>query len=495
MENWVIKNRKADFEQISRTCGISEVMARCLVNKGLENPEDIKVFLNPELKGMHNPLFMKDMNKALEILKEKIKAGKKIRIIGDYDVDGVVATYILYRTLSLIGADVDYDIPDRIKDGYGINNCMVDKAHEAQVDTILTCDNGIVAVDQVLLAKKYNMTVIITDHHSLLETDGKEVILPEADAIINPKQPDCSYPYKCLCGAAIAYKLVTALLHFYEIPKKSSFQEELLAYTAIATVCDVMELTDENRIIVRHGLQLLKKTRNKGLLGLIDLCQIDIEQLSAFHLGYIIGPCLNASGRLNTARKGLELLLAQSEETAVSLAREVKELNDVRKEMTADNAEKAIRLIEESDLDRDKILVVYLPECHESIAGIIAGRVKERYNKPSIVLTDAQDCIKGSARSIEQYNMIEELSRCRDLLLKVGGHPMAAGLSVMPENVEPLRKRLNENTSLTEEKSARLLIRIANSSPPILAIISSSLIQDLKTLASFISIMSPVRCP
>jgi single-stranded-DNA-specific exonuclease len=323
------------------------------------------------------------------------------------------------------------------------------------------------------------MTVIITDHHNLLETADKEAVLPQADAILNPKQPDCAYPYKCLCGAAIAYKLVTALLHFYDVPGKTSYQEELLAYTAIATVCDVMELTDENRIIVRYGLKQLKNTANKGLLALIDLCQIDKEQLSAFHLGYIIGPCLNASGRLNTAKKGLELLLAQSEEEAVSLAREVKELNDVRKEMTADNAEKAIRLIEDGNLNLDKILVVYLPDCHESIAGIIAGRVKERYNKPAIVLTDAKDCIKGSARSIEQYNMIEELSKCRDLLLKVGGHPMAAGLSLQPENVELLRKRLNENTVLTEEM---LIPKVVIDIQLPLGFLSEQLINELKSL-------------
>ncbi len=315
-----------------------------------------------------------------------------------------------------------------------------------------------------------------------MENDQGEVILPEADAVINTKRPDCIYPYKCLCGAGIAYKLVTALLEFYEIGEKASYQEELLSYTAIATVCDVMDLTGENRIIVSHGLRLLKETKNKGLLALIDLCRIDLQQLSAFHLGYIIGPCLNASGRLDTARKGLELLLTGSEEEALVLAAQVKELNDVRKEMTADNAGKAFQLIEESNLIREKVLVVYLPDCHESIAGIIAGRVRERYNRPAIVLTGAKDCIKGSARSIEQYNMIEELSKCRDLLLKAGGHPMAAGLSLLPENLELLRVRLNENTILTDEM---LIPKVVIDIRLPLGFLSEQLIDELKRLEPY----------
>jgi single-stranded-DNA-specific exonuclease len=482
MENWVIKNKKADFNQIMQQCGVSEVIARCLVNKGYTEPEEINAFLHPRIEDLCDPLLMKDIKKACDILKEKIHTGKKIRIIGDYDVDGVVATYVLYRMLSKVGANVDYEIPDRIKDGYGININMVEAAYLEQVDTLLTCDNGIVAMDQVDLAKSYQMTVIITDHHSLLELEEGVIQLPQADAVINPKQTDCTYPHKGLCGAAIAYKLSCALLSNYDIPGKDEFEEELLSYVAIATVCDVMELTGENRIIVKHGLQLLKRTKNKGLLALMDVSTIDKEQLSAFHLGYILGPCLNASGRLDTAKRGLELLLAATEEDAVRMAREVRGLNDLRKEMTAENVEKAIRQIEESEFKYDKVLVVYLHDCHESIAGIIAGRIRERFNKPTLVLTDAKNCVKGSGRSIEQYNMVEELSKCREIFLKMGGHPMAAGLSLLPENMEPLRLFLNENTTLTDEM---LIPKVSIDIHLPFGYVSEALVNELKQLEPF----------
>jgi single-stranded-DNA-specific exonuclease len=482
MENWVIKNKKADFNQIMQQCGVSEVLARCLVNKGYTQPEEVNAFLHPRIEELHDPLLMKDIKKACTILIDKIQSGKKIRIIGDYDVDGVVATYVLYRMLSKVGANADYEIPDRIKDGYGININMVEAAHLEQVDTLLTCDNGIVAMDQVDLAKSYQMTVIITDHHSLLELEQGAVQLPQADAVINPKQMDCTYPHKGLCGAAIAYKLSCALLSNYDLPGKEEFEEELLSYVAIATVCDVMELTGENRIIVQQGLQLLKKTKNKGLLALMDVSTIDKEQLSSFHLGFILGPCLNASGRLDTAKRGLELLLATTEEDAVRLAREVRNLNDLRKEMTAENVEKAILQIEESGLKNDNVLVVYLHDCHESIAGIIAGRIRERFNKPTLVLTDAKECVKGSGRSIEQYNMVEELSKCRDLFLKMGGHPMAAGLSLLPENIEPLRLFLNKTTTLTKEM---LIPKVSIDIHLPFGYVSEALVNELKQLEPF----------
>ncbi len=509
MENWVIKNRKADFNLIVQECGVSEVMARCLVNKGLEASEEINRFLHPRLNELHNPFLMKDMEKACDILREKIQEGKRLRIIGDYDVDGVVATYILYRSLTNIGARVDYEIPDRIKDGYGINNHMVEVAHEEGIDTLLTCDNGIVALEQVELAKSLGMTVIITDHHSLLELTEQaqefeevaatiepdimlkpekavdkvaQVRLPMADAVINPKRPDCDYPYSGLCGAVIAYKLCCALNSYYDVKNREEFEQELLSYAAIATVCDVMELTGENRIIVKHGLLLLQKTENQGLLALMDVSNIDKEQLSAFHLGFVIGPCLNASGRLDTAKKGLELLLAGTKDQALILANEVRGLNDLRKEMTAQNVQKAVQSIDGSDLQKDKVLVVYLEDCHESIAGIIAGRIRERYNRPTLVLTDAEHCIKGSGRSIEQYNMIEELSKCRELFLKVGGHPMAAGLSLNKENIEVLRKVLNENTTLTEEM---LIPKVSIDIHLPLGYVNEALIQELKQLEPF----------
>ncbi|MDF2484991.1 MAG: hypothetical protein K0R46_1159 [Herbinix sp.] len=519
MENWVIKNRKADFNLIMQECGVSEILARCLVNKGLESPQEIDTFLHPKLTELYNPFLMKDMEKACDILRGKISEGKRIRIIGDYDVDGVVATYILYLGLASIGAKVDYEIPDRIKDGYGINNQMVEAAYNEGVDTLLTCDNGIVALEQVELAKSLNMTVIITDHHSLLEvgiqpegceeaailSEGyeevaaavepdlmlipevdkekrKQVRLPAADAVVNPKRPDCEYPYSGLCGAVIAYKLCCALLTYYKVENREEFEQELLSYAAIATVCDVMELTGENRNIVHHGLKLLRNTKNKGLLALMDVSSIDKEQLSAFHLGFVIGPCLNASGRLDTAKRGLDLLLAKSEEQALILARELRSLNDLRKEMTTRNVEKAVKLIEGSEILYDKVLVLYLTDCHESIAGIIAGRIRERYHRPTLVLTDAEHSVKGSGRSIEQYNMIEELSKCRELFLKVGGHPMAAGLSLIPENVDRLRRVLNENTTLTEEM---LVPKVSIDIHLPLGYISETLINELKQLEPF----------
>lgn len=482
MENWVLKNKKADFETIANQCGVSEVLARCLVNKGLDKPLEINAYLNPDIKQLNNPFLLKDMKKACKILTDKIKSGKKIRIIGDYDVDGVVATYILYRTLSCIGANVDYEIPDRIKDGYGINVNMVETAYHEQVDTLLTCDNGIAAMEQTDLAKKYNMTVIITDHHSLVQSEEGDVLLPLADAVINPKQPDCEYPFEGLCGAVIAYKLSAALADCFEIEKKVELLEELLSYAAIATVCDVMDLVNENRIIVKHGLELLKNTHNKGLLALMDASGIDKDQLNAFHLGFVIGPCLNASGRLDTAKKGLELLLAETKETAALMAEEVRSLNDIRKNMTAENTEKAIRLIEETDLKNDKVLVVYISDCHESIAGIIAGRVRERYNKPTLILTEAENCIKGSARSIEQYDMYEELSKCRDLFLKMGGHPMAAGFSLLLENVDNLRHILNKNTHLTDDM---LIPKVSIDIHLPLGYITQPLIRELRQLEPF----------
>lgn len=482
MEKWVIKNKKADFNLIMQECGVSEVLARCLVNKGFDSIEEINAFLHSKLDGLHDPFTMKGMQEACGLLTDKIQSGKRIRIIGDYDVDGVVATYILYRTLNLLGAKVDYEIPDRIKDGYGINISMVEAAYQDGIDTLLTCDNGIAAMEQIIAAKEYNMTVIVTDHHSLVQTEEGEIILPKADAILNPKQLDCSYPFKGLCGAAIAYKLSIAMLTDLELPDKEEFMLELMSYVSIATICDVMDLVDENRILVKFGLELLRVTKNRGLIALMDASGVDRDQLNTFHLGFVIGPCLNASGRLDTAKRGLELLLAETDADAVRLASEVRNLNDLRKNMTTENVEKAMRLIEETDLNKDKILVVLLPDCHESIAGIIAGRVREKYNRPTLILTEAENCVKGSGRSIEQYNMVAELQNCRELFLKMGGHPMAAGLSMLPENVEVLREVLNRNTTLTEEM---LIPKVTIDIHLPLGYVTESLIQELKQLEPF----------
>ncbi|MDD4112491.1 MAG: single-stranded-DNA-specific exonuclease RecJ, partial [Herbinix sp.] len=482
MENWVIKNIKADFTQIIEKCNISEVLSRCLVNRGLTNPDQIDSFLHPSLDKLYDPFLLKDMEKACDILGDKIRTGKRIRIIGDYDVDGVISTYILYQSLKKLGADVDYDIPDRINDGYGINIRMVEDARDNQIDTLLTCDNGIVALEEIKKAKEYGMTVIVTDHHNLHKEDDNTVVLPEADAVINPKQPDCPYPFSGLCGGAIAYKLAIALLDRHKLPALSDYEKELLSYAAIATVCDVMELIDENRIIVKHGLSLLKDTQNIGLQSLMDVCQIDRAKLSAYHLGFIIGPCLNASGRLDTAKKGTRLLLSETKDEAIELATELRALNEARKDMTAEYTEKAIKMIEEGDMLRDKVLVVYLPDCHESIAGIIAGRIRERYNRPTLILTDSLDYVKGSGRSIDNYNMIEELNNHRELMVKVGGHPMAAGLSIMPDSITLLRSVLNENPPLTEEM-LKNKVTIDILLP--LGYLSEELVNELKLLEPF----------
>ncbi|MDF2843186.1 MAG: hypothetical protein K0R00_1612 [Herbinix sp.] len=482
MENWVLKNKKADFNLIMQECNVSEVIARCLVNRGLESTKEMRAFLYPEIEKLYDYSLMKDMNKATDLLADRISRGKHIRIIGDYDVDGVISTYILFQTLSKLGAKVDYEIPDRIKDGYGINSRIVEAAYQDQVDTLLTCDNGIAAMEQVALAKSLQMTVVITDHHSLVQTTEGEIVLPIADAIINTKRIDCEYPFKGLCGAAIAYKLCISLVHQFNLEDGEEFLLELMSYVAIATVCDVMDLIEENRIIVHHGLTLLKKTKNLGLLALTEASNVDITQLSAFHLGFVLGPCLNASGRLDTAKKGLELLLSKTKEEAVTLATEVRALNDLRKDMTAQNVDKAIQLIENSELKNDKVLVVLLEDCHESIAGIIAGRIREKYSRPAIILTAGDHCIKGSGRSMEAYNMVAELQKCGDLFIKMGGHPMAAGLSILPENVEVLRKVLNANTTLTWEM---LVPKVTIDIHLPLGFINEELVEELRLLEPF----------
>lgn len=475
---WLISNKSADFKAITEKFHISEVVARCLINKDIREYKDIDKFLNPKLEYMHNPLLMKDMKETCDILINKIHNNKKIRIIGDYDVDGIIATYILYYGLLKMGADVDYIIPDRIEDGYGINEKMVDNAYNEEIDTILTCDNGISAINQIKKAKEYGITVIITDHHDIIK-ENNQFILPEADAIINPKQEDCTYPFKSLCGGAIAYKLIEALETNF---CKGIDLNHLLSFAAIATICDIMDLQDENRIIVKNGLDILRNTGNLGLNKLIEAVGISSEDLQVYHIGFIIGPCLNASGRLETATKGLRLLLTDSEEEATNLANELKELNDLRKDMTAKGVERAIDLIETTDLKEDKVLVVYIEDCHESLAGIIAGRIKDKYYKPTIVLTNSKDIAKGSARSIEEYNVYEEINKCKELLLRFGGHPMAAGLSIDRNKINEFRSFLNENTILTNEM---LMPKVSIDVKLPLSYITEELIDELSILEPF----------
>lgn len=444
-EKWFIKNKKADFELIASTHHIDPTLAQLIVNRGITSSEELTKYLNPTLNDLHNPLLMKDLDKACDILKDKIKSKKSIRVIGDYDVDGVMAAYLLVTGLRQCGAIVDYEIPDRIKDGYGINIDIIKAAANDKVDTILTCDNGIAANEQIAFAKEKGLTVIITDHHDIPIEEG----VPKADAVVNPKQEDCQYPQKEICGALVAYKLVEVMYQKFAAEKEKLTQ--LLEFSAIATVCDVMDLCGENRIIVKKGLENFEKTHNIGLRALREACGLADKPISAYHFGFVIGPCINASGRLESAKQSLSLLLCEDKQKADVLAQSLKKLNDERKDMTAKELEKAIDAVENSDLIQDSILLVFLEGCHESLAGIIAGRLRERYNKPSIVLTNAEEGIKGSGRSIEEYHMFAELSKCKDLLNKFGGHPMAAGLSMDADKLEELRRRLNENTNLTQE--------------------------------------------
>lgn len=484
MEKWFIKNKGIDYRKIARDFKISEFLSKLLVNRNITDYSLIDSFIFPNLDRLHNPGLMKDLPKAADIIKDKIINKRKIRIVGDYDVDGVISIYLLYTGIKKCGGDVDYVIPSRVDDGYGINNEIVKEAKNDGIDTIITCDNGIAAIEQIKLAKELGLTVIVTDHHDLPfvieETGEKKYLYTEADAIINPKQLECNYPFKGLCGAAVVFKLIQKLYSIFELPSETIYN--LLEYTAIATVCDVVDLVDENRIIVKKGLELLNKTENIGLKALIKETGIEDKEIGIYHLGFIIGPSINASGRLDSALKALELLLSKDLDHASSLAKELRKLNEERKQMTKDGVEKIVDIIEGSEIKNDKVLVVYEPEIHESIAGIIAGRIKEKYNKPTIVLTRGKEGVKGSGRSIEGYNMFEELSECKELLSKFGGHPMAAGLSLDDVNINKLREKLNKNTSLTDDD---LISRIYIDMQLPLEYISFKLIDELKLLEPF----------
>ena len=487
MEKWFVAMKKADFNGIAEKYQISPIIARLMRNRDVIGDEAIDFYLNGTVEDLYDGLLMKDMDRAVDILKEKIEEGKKIRVIGDYDIDGVNATYILQQGLAGLGADVDTDIPDRIKDGYGLNQMLIDRALEDDVDTIITCDNGIAAMNEIAYGKENGMTIVVTDHHEVpyLEENGeKKYLLPPADAVVDPHRADCEYPFKGLCGAAVAYKLVEVL---YRVSGKSEqevehLQERLMENVAIATIGDVMDLVGENRVFVKKGLELLKTTKNEGLHALMQCTGVDTANLNTYHIGFVIGPCINAGGRLDTAKRALELLNASNRREAVTLAADLKELNDSRKEMTEAGVEEAVRQIESSSWKDDQVLVVYLPECHESIAGIIAGRIKERYYRPTFVLTKGETGVKGSGRSIEAYDMFAEMSRCRELFTKFGGHKLAAGLSLEEEKVEVFRKRINELADLTEE-DLQMKVSIDMRLP--FPYINEELIHELKILEPF----------
>ena len=452
MEQWYLYKKKADFNQIGEKFNIDPVIARLIRNRDVVGDEQIQQYLYGELSDISDPFLMKGVKEGVEILKQKVQEGKTIRIISDYDVDGVVSNYILWKAIHDLGGKIDFQIPDRMKDGYGINENIIEKAVEDQIDTILTCDNGIAAAAEIEYAKKEGLTVIVTDHHDIPfrdTEDGRIWIIPKADAVVNPKQNDCLYPNKNICGAVVAWKLIWALYERLGIDSDEIW--DFLELAAIATVGDVMDLQGENRIIVKEGLKKLSSTSFEGLKALICVNNLEGAEITAYHVGFVIGPCINASGRLDTAARSLELLLADNMEDAMKLADDLYDLNQSRKAMTEQGKEQAIQSIEENNLGKDRVLVVYLPDCHESLAGIIAGRIREAYNKPVFVLTKGADGVKGSGRSIEAYSMYEELVKCSDLLTQFGGHPMAAGLSLTEANVEIFREKINACCGLTEE--------------------------------------------
>ena len=455
MEQWMLLRKGAEFDRIAKKFHISPRLACLIRNRDVIGDEAIEQYLNGGISKLSDGYLMKDMEKSISILKEKIENHKKIRVIGDYDIDGVNATYILLEGLEKLGAEVDSDIPDRMKDGYGLNMDLIERAVKDGADTIITCDNGIAAKEEIAYAKSLGMTVIVTDHHEVPfeESEGeKYYILPPADAVIDPKQADCSYPFKGLCGAAVAYQLMVKLIGvFGRSPDELSY---LIENVAIATVGDVMDLTGENRIFVKEGLLRLRNTKNPGLKALIECTGLDRNHIGSYHIGFVIGPCLNAGGRLDTAKRALALFRAKTEQEAKVLAEDLKALNDSRKDMTAKAVEQAAELVENQPEGTDKVLLLYLPDCHESLAGIVAGRIRERYWKPVFILTDAAQGVKGSGRSIEAYHMYEGLNRCKELLDKYGGHKLAAGLSLKKENIAPLRRMLNEFCTLTEQDMA-----------------------------------------
>ena len=482
-EKWVLMRKGAPFQEIAEKFHINPILARLIRNRDVIGDGEIRLYLYGSLEDLHDGILMKDMNRAVDLLREKIQEEKKIRIIGDYDIDGINATYILLEGLEALGAKVDMDIPDRAKDGYGLNIDLIERAYKDGIDTIITCDNGIAASEEIAYGKRLGMTIIVTDHHEIPyeDADGKRrYILPPADAVVDPKQEDCIYPFKGLCGAAVAYKLVETMFNI--MGRDSEDVDYLMENVAIATVGDVMDLVGENRIFVKQGLDMLKRTQNLGLKALMECTRVDVSHLSAYHIGFVIGPCLNASGRLDTAKRAIELLRAKSKKEADILAGDLKALNDNRKDMTSLAVEEAIQKIEGTSLKNDRVLVVYLPDCHESLAGIVAGRVRERYHKPAIILTKASKDVKGSGRSIESYPMYERLTECKHLLTRFGGHILAAGLSLKEQNIEILRQTLNEKSNLSEDD---LLEKVSIDMQLPLGYISEELVNSLELLEPF----------
>lgn len=448
----MVRNVKFDTVKFAQQLGISDTVAKLMVNRGIYNLDIAKEYLSSSIGELHNPTDMLGMSGAVELMRNSIIKGEKILIVGDYDVDGVISTYVLYIAISKCGGNVSFHIPDRIKEGYGINESIIKKASEDNIDIIITCDNGIAAIEQVKLAKELGIKVIITDHHDVpfIEEDNvRKYVVPEADYVLNPKQENCNYEFDKICGAGVAYKFVQCLYKEFNIPNEELY--DLIQYVAIATVCDVVDLVSENRILVKEGLKRINNTSNIGLRALFKETGLEGKEITVYSLGFVIGPSINASGRLEQAEWALKLLITKDKNEAEELAKKLNELNKDRQELTQTGLEEAIKIIEENNMAKDKVLVVYLEDVHESIAGIIAGRIREKYNLPTIILTKAHEGAKGSGRSIEEYNMFEELLKRKDLLGKFGGHPMAAGMSIPSENIDKFREKLNEVTTLSDE--------------------------------------------
>ena len=483
MAQWLIAAKRADFQGMAEKYGIDPVIARLIRNRDVVEDEDIRKYLKGGMEDLYAPSLLKDMDRAVAVLKEKIALGVRIRIIGDYDADGICASYILLKGLTVCGARADTVIPHRIKDGYGLNETLLEEAAAEGIDTVVTCDNGIAAAAQIAYGNRLGLTAVVTDHHEVPYEEGEDgkrkYLLPEAAAVVDPKRQDCTYPCKNICGAVVAYKLVQQLLTEYN---KDGILEELLEIAAFATVCDLMELKDENRIIVKCGLEKMRHTKNPGLKALMDVCGIEAGKLSAYHIGFILGPCMNATGRLDTAKRALALLQSKERAEAAEIAAELKNLNDIRKEMTVKGTEEAVACMEGSAWRDDKVLVIYLPGVHESLAGIIAGRIREKYGKPTFILTKGEEGVKGSGRSIEGYHMYEEMTGCKEYFTKFGGHKMAAGLSMREEDVDAFRKKINEKCRLTpEDLEEKVHIDVAMP----LSYISRELIRELELLEPF----------
>ncbi len=486
MAQWFVAAKKADFEKIAGKFGISPILARLIRNRDVIEEEQIDRFLNGGINGQYDPFLLQDMEKAVSILIPKIKSGERIRVIGDYDIDGICAAYILVKGFRALGADADAAIPHRIKDGYGLNEALIEEAASEGIRTIVTCDNGIAAAEQIDYGNRMGLTTIVTDHHEIPFTkkEGeKEYLLPPAAAVVDPKREDCPYPFKGICGAVVAYKLVTAL--FMRSGGKEEWkalEEEFLEFAAFATVGDVMELKDENRLFVKAGLRLMEHSKNTGLKALLSVNGLLGKKLSPYHIGFVTGPCLNATGRLDTAARALELLMETDKAKAMDLASGLKELNEARKELTAKGLLQAADLVEHTALKNDKVLVLFLPECHESLAGIIAGRVREKYGRPAFVLTRGEEDVKGSGRSIEEYHMYEQMSKCSRLFTKFGGHKMAAGLSMREENIDVFRKEINDACTLTpEDMEEKVHIDIALP----LSYVTMEFVEELEKLEPF----------